>query len=195
MFTQLKARFKARFIVPVFAVLCLPLATGCGRVTTPGGNGSSRDANEATTTTQQGSAMTTAGTTVVITTDHSVYAPDGTVQVSVSNHLSGSIFAQDTQASCSILGLQERQGSEWRAASVARCPLGRLAKTIEIAPGATYTAAITTGYSGLSSAVFPTGIYRLVLSYSTCGGSPIANVLLGVVGPVTTIYSAEWSVQ
>jgi hypothetical protein len=139
--------------------------------------------------------MTTAGTTVVIATDHSVYAPDGTVQVSVTNHLSESIFGHDTQASCSILGLQIQQGADWQTSPVARCPQRCLAKSVEITPGATYTATITAGYSGLSSAVFPTGTYRLVLSYSTRAVSPVANEVPGVAGPMTTIYSADWSVK
>lgn len=175
-------------------MICLLLIAGCGQVTGTGGDGSAGAANATTTTTPQGSAMTTAGTTVVITTDHSVYTPDGTVQVSVTNHLSESIFAQDTQASCSILGLQIQQGAEWKPSSASRCPLGRMAKSVEIAPGATYTAAITAG-DGVTAATFPTGTYRLVLSYSKRGGSPIANELPGVVGPMTTIYSAEWSVK
>jgi hypothetical protein len=138
--------------------------------------------------------MTTAGTTVVITTDHSVYAPDGTVKVSVTNHLSDSIFAQDTQASCSILGLQVQQDAGWKSSSVSRCPLGRLAKSVEIAPGATYTTAITAG-DGVTTTTFPPGTYRLVLSYSTRAGSPVMNEVRGIVGPMTTIASAEWSVK
>jgi hypothetical protein len=174
-------------------MICLLLVTGCGQMTASGGDGSASDAH-ATTTSPQGSAMTTAGTTVVITTDHSVYAPDGTVQVSVTNHLRESIFAQDTQASCSILGLQVQQGADWQASPVSRCPQGRLAKSVEIAPGATYTAAITAG-NGVATATFPAGMYRLVLSYSTRAASPVANEVRGIVGPMTTIYSAEWSVK
>ena len=174
---------------------CLLFIAGCGQVTTSGGDGSASYANATATVTPQGSAMTTAGTTVVITTDHSVHAPDRTVQVSVTNHLSESIFARDTQASCSILGLQIQQGADWQTSPVARCPQRRLAKSVEITPGATYTATITAGYSGLSSAVFSTGTYRLVLSYSTRAVSPVANEVRGVAGPMTTVYSAEWLVR
>lgn len=184
----------ARLTTLALGMICLVFIAGCGQVTASGGNGSAGNANATTTMTSQGSAMTTAGTTVVITTDHSVYAPDGAVQVRVINHLSESIFAQDTQASCSILGLQVQQGADWQASRASRCSQGRLAKSVEIAPGATFTAAITAG-DGMTAGTFPTGTYRLVLSYSMRATTPVANEVRGFVGPMTTMYSAEWLVR
>ncbi len=122
---------------------------------------------------------------VRISTDHTTYQPDEAIHVTVSNQLSKSIFAYDTRASCSILGLEVQVNGSWTGSSAARCPLGRMAIRVEIPAGKTYSATIRAG--GLSSGSFPPGTYRLSLSYST---SPKPHGLSGL----TTIYSAPLTV-
>lgn len=122
---------------------------------------------------------------VRISTDHTTYQPDEAIHVTVSNQLSTSIFAYDTRASCSILGLEVQTNGRWSGSSIARCPLGRMARWVEIPAGKTYSTTIQAG--GLSSGSFPPGTYRLSLSYST---SPKPGGLSGL----TTIYSAPLTV-
>ena len=124
---------------------------------------------------------------VNISTDRTNYGPSDTIKVSVTNHLQNSIFAYDTRASCTILGLQMQVNGAWSDSQAARCPLGRPAMLVEIPAGKVYTASISAGYAGFSQATFPTGSYRLLLAYSTTGkGTPQTAT--------TTVYSAVFTV-
>ncbi len=122
---------------------------------------------------------------VVISTNHSRYTPNDTVLVSIINHLQTSIYAYDTKASCTILGLQIQTNGNWQNTQISRCALGRMAILVEIPSGKTYNASITAGTPGVSSTGFPPGIYRLVLKYST---SPTGIAQIRNQG-TTTIYS------
>jgi hypothetical protein len=104
---------------------------------------------------------------VSIRTDHAKYKPDDGIMVSVTNHLSTSIFAYDTRASCTILDLQVQVNGLWQDTPIARCSLGRSAIRVEIAAGKIYTATISAGSPGLRTASFPAGTYRLLLNYFT----------------------------
>lgn len=161
-------RYRYSFAFGMLAILSFVLS-GCGTST---GSGNS---NPGTSTTGH----------VRISTDHTSYQPGDAIQVTVTNQLSKSIFAYDTRASCSILGLDMQVNGRWQGASVARCPLGRMARWVEIPVGKPYTATIQAG--GLSTGSFPPGIYRLSLSYSM---SPTPTGLSGL----TTIYSASLTV-
>lgn len=152
----------------ILTVLLFAFA-GCGSTSTSGSNGTS-----------------TSGP-VSIRTDHSTYTPDGSIQVSVINTLSSSIFAYDTRASCSILDLQIQGNGAWQATNVARCFLGRPAMPVEIPAGKTYSATIQAGSPGISQANFPVGNYRFVLNYATSASSLSQQ-------NTTTIYSATFSV-
>jgi hypothetical protein len=124
---------------------------------------------------------------VSIVTDHTTYMPTDSIHVTVVNNLQTSIFAYDTRASCSILDLQMQANGVWQDTNIARCPLGRPAMRVEVPAGHTYSATIQAGSPGITQASFPTGSYRLVLSYSTSATSlPQQNT--------TTIYSATFSV-
>lgn len=116
---------------------------------------------------------------VRIATDHSVYKPTDAIAVSVLNTLSQPIYALDTRSGCSILDLQMQVNGQWQAATVARCPLGRPAMIVTIASQNRYTVTIrsTFGMPGTSGVTFPTGTYRLLLTYSTTsdGRSITAN--------------------
>jgi hypothetical protein len=154
---------------------------GCGRAA--GGATPSAAATYANT-----SPPTQAGGAVRLTTDHTSYRPNEPIHVTVTNTLDQSIYALDTRASCSILGLEWQVGGAWQPAESARCPLGRMALVVEIAPGATYQTTISAGYPGLRAANFPAGTYRLVLNYSS------AKLGLGETGAGTILYSASFTI-
>lgn len=134
------------------------------------------------------SQATQLGDRVRIVTDHSTYRPNEPIDARVVNTLGRSIFALDTRASCSILGIEWQTNGQWEPAQGAECPLGRMAVMVEIQPGATYQAVITAGFPGLRAANFPPGAYRLTLTYSLDQLEP------GGMGTSTTIYSAALTI-
>lgn len=156
---------------------CALLAAGCGITTTMGNSSSSNP-------------PTITNGPVTIATDHTTYAPNDTIHVTLVNHLTTAIMAFDTRASCSILSLQVQKNGAWQAANAAPCPLGRMARLVTIPAGGTYTADITAGFKGLRTGSFPDGQYRLVLAYyvSTSGTPSPAS------GSTTTISSATLTV-
>lgn len=126
---------------------------------------------------------------VSISTDHSTYEPTDSIQVTVLNTLAKPIYALDTQASCSILGLEIQVSGKWQTSTVAKCLLGRPAQVIALDPQKAYTTTIQAASPPVvKDAVFPPGTYRLVLNYSTSAsaGSLMSNP--------TTIFSATFSV-
>ena len=125
---------------------------------------------------------------VNIATDHSIYQSTDHIQVTVLNTLSTPIYALDTQASCSILGLEVQANGTWQASSAARCSLGRPAMIVKLDPGKAYMTAIQADTSLAKDAVIPPGTYRLVLNYSTID-SPAS-----LLSNPTTIFSAPFSV-
>ncbi len=125
---------------------------------------------------------------VSISTDHAMYRPGDVMRVSVTNHMQKSIFALDTRASCTILGLQVQVNGTWQNSQASRCALGSIAGLVEIPAGKTYSATISAGTPGVSSPGFPAGFYRLVLTYSTSPKGVSANQ------GKTTIYSAAFVV-
>ena len=127
---------------------------------------------------------------VSISTNHTTYAPTGAIEVSITNHMQTSIFAYDTKASCTVLGLQVQTNSAWQDTQIARCSLGRPAMRVEIPASKTYNATIKAGSQGVSQATFPPGTYRLVLTYSTSATSTPQQTSQGTM----TIYSATFSV-
>lgn len=184
----------ARPLVALLGVTCCLLLAACGRGSASVPSGAAADATSTTLASSTEPPATPAGTTVVITTDHARYTPTATVTATVTNHLATSVFANDSQASCSIFGLEIRTGSGWQPALVAHCPLGRLARAVEIKAGASLSAKITAGYPGLTADQFPPGTYRLSLAYSTQSASSTSE-LPGAGGPLTIIYSPTWTVS
>jgi hypothetical protein len=157
---------------------CALLAAGCGITT-----GMANSPNTSPPTITSGP--------VTIATDHSTYAPNDTMHVTLVNHLSTAILAFDTRASCSIFSLEVQQNGSWQASPAASCPLGRVARLVSVPAGGTYTADISAGAKGLRTGSFANGQYRLVLSYyiSKSGTpTPTSNV-------TTTIYSALLTVS
>jgi len=176
-------------VAPALLAIALgALLAGCGGV--------GADSTASGTATPNTSAPTSTAGPIVIASDHSTYSPTDALHITITNQLSAAIYAFDTQASCSVLSLQVSQGGQWVPADVARCPLGRAAHPVAIAPGVAYTATITAGTKGLPSAndYFTPGQYRLVLSYYTAspttGGASnpthTYSATLTVVGPVPT---------
>jgi len=175
---------RASALAPALLLVALgALLAGCGAVGAESGASGSPTANT--------SAPTTTAGPIVIASDHSTYSPTEALRITVTNQLSAPIYAFDTQTSCSILGLQISHGSQWVASDAAHCPLGRAARSVEIAPGATYTATISAATQGLPGSgvrYFTPGQYRFVLNYYT--KSPAS----GGVGNPTTTYSATLTV-
>lgn len=132
---------------------------------------------------------------VVISTDHSSYATNERMYVTVTNHLPMDIYAFDHGASCSILGLERQVNGQWQSAySQAGCPLKRPDMQVRIAAGHSYTATIQAGEPGWGpvyyQATFSPGLYRLVLGYSTVAPkSPAAFVQSSTVSSATLTQS------
>lgn len=100
-------------------------------------------------------------------TDRSDYQPADTVKVTFTNTSSITLYAWDTRASCSIFDLEVLTQGKWQQASAARCSLGRPAFMITLEPGEQYHTNIQAQTPGLTTAPFPTGTYRVTLSYAT----------------------------
>lgn len=149
----------------------------------------------ASTPASSGGGNTNQGTTtsgpVSIGTNHTTYMPTDVIEVTVANDLPSSIFAYDTRAGCSILGLQMQTNGDWQDTQIARCSLGRPAMVVEIQAGKVYSAKISAGSPGISSATFPPGTYHLWLSYATSA----AQLTQPVNSNMTTIYSATFTVS
>ncbi len=166
-----------RFWFALWSSSLLLLLTACG-------NASGADSSNTNTS----SGTQTSGP-VSIATNHSVYGPTDPIQVTVLNKLSTPIYALDTQASCSILGLEVQVNAAWQASSVARCPLGRPAMVVKLAVGKADTITIQAGSPLMKKATFPSGTYRLLLNYSTTdsGSSILSNS--------TSVYSMPFAVS
>lgn len=121
---------------------------------------------------------------VTVKTNRTSYNPADTITVTIANNLSVPIFALDTKAGCSVLGLQMIVNGQWQNSTVAGCPLGRHAVAVQINPGQQLSATIK-GNNGL----FPYGTYRFTLSYSTAQVQVLNNT--GLV----TIYSNPFNVE
>jgi hypothetical protein len=184
----------ARPLVALLGLTCCLLLAACGRgsASVPGGAPAKATVTASASSSEQ--PATPAGTLVAITTDRTRYTPAATVTATVTNHLATSLFANDSQATCSIFGLEVQTSSGWQPSPVAHCPLGRLARVVEIKPGASLSAKITAGYAGLDESQFPSGTYRLSLAYATQDASSTSE-LPGAGGPLSIIFSAAWIVS
>jgi hypothetical protein len=161
-----------RWLLGAALPLALALAlTGCGGQAEAGVNTS-------------GPTLTTGP--VTIATDHSAYANNDLMKITIVNHLSAPIYAYDTKASCSILSLQIQKSGQWQASDGLHCPLGRIALPVKIAAGATYTVTIGSTVMNIGSArPLADGNYRLALEYFTALPNGAAQP------PVSTLtYSA-----
>jgi hypothetical protein len=170
-----------RFWFALWSSSLLLLLTACG-------NASGADSSHTHTTTNTSPGTQTSGP-VSIATNHTVYGPTDPIQVTVRNKLSTPIYALDTQASCSILGLEVQVNAAWQAASVARCPLGRPAMVVKLAVGKADTITIQAGSSMMKNAAFPSGTYRLLLNYSTTGSGA------SILSKPTTVSSMPFAVS
>lgn len=122
---------------------------------------------------------------VSMRTDRTTYRSGDPIQVSVTNHLQAGIFAYDTLASCTILGLQAQINGSWQNSKAAYCVLGRMARLVEIAAGQTYQATIRAGIPGVHSPGFPPGTYRFSLLYMTSAQTPVQKRITIYSAPVT----------
>lgn len=138
-------------------ILLLWVLCGCG--STSGSSGGNTQSN------------TSRNSSVSISTNRTTYAPTDSIEVSVTNHRQTSIFAYDTRASCTILGLQVQANGAWRDTQVARCAVGRRAMLVEIPANNTNTVTIKADLQSIYQTAFPVGTYRLVLTYFTSATS------------------------
>ena len=100
---------------------------------------------------------------VVLSIDHTSYTPSSTINVTLINHRSTSIFTFDHQTSCTILTLQRQTTNGWVATG--GCALGRMTQRskssrthmqIALAPGA----------GQMHATPWPAGTYRVILNYA-----------------------------
>lgn len=127
-------------------------------------------------TSNTGNGGTRTGGSISITTDHTTYATTDSIKVGVTNHAQSAIYALDTRAGCTILDLEIQVNRRWQPSNAARCPLGRRASIVEIAPGQTYTGTINAGTGNPGSVALPLGTYRLVLSYTKSASAPARRI-------------------
>lgn len=112
---------------------------------------------------------------VSIMTNHARYLTTDSIEVTVTNHRTDTIYSWDGNAYCSILALEMVRGGAWSRSSAAgcgcawaspcapHCNVVSAPRLVTLAPGASYTATILHN----PNTPFPVGRYRLTLTYST----------------------------
>ena len=101
---------------------------------------------------------------VTLSADHTAYTPSSTINVTLINHRSTSIFTFDHQTSCTILTLQRQTTNGWVATG--GCALGRMTQRVEIKAGATMQIALAPGAGQIHATPWPAGTYRVILNYA-----------------------------
>ena len=101
---------------------------------------------------------------VVLSTDHTSYTTSATINVTLINHRSTSIFTFDHQTSCTILTLQRQTTNGWVATG--GCALGRMTQRVEVKAGATMQIALAPGAGQMHATPWPAGTYRVILNYA-----------------------------
>ncbi len=151
-----------------------------------------------------GSIAGTPGTSgpVTVTADQSTYFAGQMIGAAVHNGLGAPIYAFDTRSGCSILDLQIESQGQWTTSNEARCPMGRVARRVAIAPGGDYTTRIAAYRFGLTTQPLSPGTYRLALTYQltaqftaqfTTQLMPSTTVTAGTAATsVTTVYSSSF---
>lgn len=147
--------------LPLALVLAL---AACGVSTTgmqPGGG-----TNGTPTATSGGTPMSSVPPTnaIGLSSDKSSYMPSSTINVTLINRRSTSVFAFDHQTACTILTLQRQTTGGWQ--SVGGCALGRATQLVEIKAGATMQIALAPGAGQLKPSPWPAGTYRVVFAYA-----------------------------
>lgn len=165
-FTQWQSRWRnMRRILPLALVLLL---AACGVTTTtelqPGGT--SNGTPTTTSATPGGTPVSSVPPTnaVDLSSDHTSYTPSSTINITLINHRSTSIFTFDHQTSCTILTLQRQTTTGWE--NVVGCAMGRPTQLIEIKAGATMQIALAPGAGQIQATPWPSGMYRAVLNYA-----------------------------
>lgn len=100
---------------------------------------------------------------VALSTDQTTYKMSSPINVTLTNHLSTSIFAYDHQTSCTILTLQRQTASGWE--NTGGCALGRMTLRVEIKAGATMKITLAPGAGQIRATPWPAGTYVAVLHY------------------------------
>ena len=164
------------------------LLAGCGRTIGPGG---ALQAGASPTASTGISATATAGASspgtpgalgkgtsgqVTLTLDRQQYGAGNTIVVTVHNGLSQAIWAADHQTACTVVTAERLQNGQWQ--TVGACRLMTPTTMVSL-PAASATA------QRLASSGWPSGTYRVTLSYNGDAGA-------GGSGGVA--YSVEFSI-
>lgn len=129
--------------------------------------------------TSAGSGAVSSGQ-VTVTTGKPQYAPTNTVDVTIANGLSSGILAADHQSDCTVLVIEHLSGQTWQPQNP--CLLKSPTRLIPFGAG-TSTQQTLQPPSGQTTAGWPTGSYRISLTYRQTPG-----------GPETTVYSAQFTI-
>ncbi len=151
----------------------------------------------------------TAVTNVTIATDGVSYAPGDEIHATATNSSGKTVFASDGKTSCSVFALETKTSTGWQATTVAACA-DPSRDPDQLANGKTHTATI----KAQDGAQFPTGTYRLALSFSSFNVPPPVAVAPGEGGqfeigktpfdfrrgvatpsPLTTVYSPAFEIR
>lgn len=147
------------------------------------------------------SPPTSTGGSLSIATDHSSYPGAASIQVQVTNHLHMPIYAQDGAANCSIFTLELLQGSTWENVTTGWRHCGSWCSgtvpppyhpsVVEIAPGHTYRATITSTRANSSIPPLAPGTYRFQLTYAAQASEVQAHTnLQSTTSAALHIYNA-----
>ncbi len=166
------------------------LLAGCGRSVGPGGSlqagtspaapasaSSSAPASTSPQATPGASGQRTSGQ-VTLTLDKQHYAASDTIAVTLHNGLAQAIWATDHKTTCTVITAERLQNGQW--AAMGGCRL-MTPTTMMSLPAASDTV------QRLASAGWPSGTYRVTLSY-TAGDA-------GNGGPGGVVYSAEFTIS
>lgn len=133
---------------------------------------------------QTPSSSTSSGTAtsghVTVATSKLQYAPDETVDVTITNGLSSGILAADHQSDCTVLVIEHLSSQSWQALNP--CLLKSPTRLIAFGAGSATPQRLVPP-ADANAAGWPTGTYRITFTYRQTPS-----------GPETTIYSAQFTV-
>lgn len=157
------------------------LLVGCGRVVGPGGSlqasaSPSTSTGASPSATASPSRQRTSGQ-VTLSLDKQRYAAGDTIAVTIHNGLAHMIWAADHRTTCTVVTAERLQGGQWEA--VGGCRLMTPTTMVSL-PAASATV------QHLSSASWPSGTYRVTLTYSAGD--------MGDGSPSGVVYSVEFTI-
>lgn len=148
-------------------------------------------------------------TNVTIATDRSSYAQGDEIHATATNGSGKTVFTTEGKTSCSVFTLEMKTGSGWQATPLAACA-DSSRDPVQLSNGAKHAATI----KAQSGSAFPTGTYRLALSFSSFNVPPPVAVApreggqfeigktpfdvhrpVATPSPLTTVYSPAFEIR